>query len=152
VSAGERFDAVEAVRAAADLHEVVSGYVALKKSGGNRWRGLCPFHQEKTPSFYVDADKQLYYCFGCGSGGDVFKFLMLYEKLDFPEALKSLAARYGVSLPAARSPELSERQRIVDLNREAVAFFREQLMRPAGEKARKPVTESPCTRTATPSS
>ncbi|HKQ97217.1 MAG TPA: DNA primase [Candidatus Polarisedimenticolia bacterium] len=137
MSAGERFDAVEAVRAAADLHEVVSGYVALKKSGGNRWRGLCPFHQEKTPSFYVDADKQLYYCFGCAAGGDVFKFLMLYEKLDFPEALKALAARYGVTLPAARSPELSERQRIVDLNREVVAYFREQLMRPAGERARK---------------
>ena len=137
MSAGERFDAVEAVRTAADLHEVVSGYVALKKSGGNRWRGLCPFHQEKTPSFYVDADKQLYYCFGCGSGGDVFKFLMLYEKLEFPEALKTLAARYGVTLPEARSPERSERQRIVELNREAVAYFRDMLMRPAGERARK---------------
>lgn len=137
MSAGERFDAVEAVRSAADLHEVVSGYVALKKSGGNRWRGLCPFHQEKTPSFYVDADKQLYYCFGCGSGGDVFKFLMLYEKLDFPEALKSLAARYGVTLPASRPAESSERQRIVELNREAVAYFRDLLMRPAGERARK---------------
>jgi DNA primase len=138
VSSGDRFDAVEAVRAAADLHEVVSGYVALKKSGA-RWRGLCPFHQEKTPSFYVDADKQLYYCFGCGSGGDVFKFLMQYEKLDFPETLKSLATRYGVTLPAPRgaSGETSERQRIVGLNREAVTFFREQLMRPAGERARK---------------
>lgn len=137
MSSVNRFDAVEAVRAAADLHEVVSGYVALKKSG-TRWRGLCPFHQEKTPSFYVDADKQLYYCFGCGTGGDVFKFLMLYEKLDFPEALKSLATRYGVALPAPRSAgESSERQKIVDLNREAVTFFREQLMRPAGERARK---------------
>jgi DNA primase len=137
VSSANRFDAVEAVRAAADLHEVVSGYVALKKSG-TRWRGLCPFHQEKTPSFYVDADKQLYYCFGCGTGGDVFKFLMLYEKLDFPEALKSLATRYGVTIPASRSGgEASERQKIVGLNREAVTFFREQLMRPAGERARK---------------
>jgi len=137
VSSADRFDAVEAVRAAADLHEVVSGYVALKKSGA-RWRGLCPFHQEKTPSFYVDSDKQLYYCFGCGTGGDVFKFLMLYEKLDFPEALRSLATRYGVTLPAPRSGgERSERQKIVDLNREAVTFFREQLMQPAGERARK---------------
>jgi len=137
VSSADRFDAVEAVRAAADLHEVVSGYVALKKSGA-RWRGLCPFHQEKTPSFYVDSDKQLYYCFGCGTGGDVFKFLMLYEKLDFPEALRSLATRYGVTLPAPRSGgESSERQKIVDLNREAVTFFREQLMQPAGERARK---------------
>ena len=137
MSSADRFDAVEAVRAAADLHEVVSGYVALKKSGA-RWRGLCPFHQEKTPSFYVDSDKQLYYCFGCGTGGDVFKFLMLYEKLDFPEALRSLATRYGVTLPAPRSGgERSERQKIVDLNREAVTFFREQLMQPAGERARK---------------
>jgi len=137
VSSADRFDAVEAVRAAADLHEVISGYVALKKSG-TRWRGLCPFHQEKTPSFYVDSDKQLYYCFGCSEGGDVFKFLMLYEKLDFPEALRALATRYGVTLPAPRSGgESSERQRIVDLNREAVTFFREQLMRPAGERARK---------------
>ena len=137
MSSADRFDAVEAVRAAADLHGVVSGYVALKKSGA-RWRGLCPFHQEKTPSFYVDSDKQLYYCFGCGTGGDVFKFLMLYEKLDFPEALRSLATRYGVTLPAPRSGgESSERQKIVDLNREAVTFFREQLMQPAGERARK---------------
>jgi len=137
VSSADRFDAVEAVRAAADLHEVVAGYVALKKSGA-RWRGLCPFHQEKTPSFYVDSDKQLYYCFGCGTGGDVFKFLMLYEKLDFPEALRSLATRYGVTLPAPRSGgESSERQKVVDLNREAVTFFREQLMQPAGERARK---------------
>jgi DNA primase len=136
VAAGDRSDAVESVRVAADLYEVVSEYVALKKSG-SRWRGLCPFHTEKTPSFYVDPDKQLYYCFGCSSGGDVFKFLMLYEKLEFPEALRSLAARYNITLPQARGTESSERQKIVTLNRQAVAFFREQLMKPAGEKARR---------------
>jgi DNA primase len=136
VAGGDRSDAVEAVRAAADLYEVVSEYVALKKSG-SRWRGLCPFHTEKTPSFYVDPDKQLYYCFGCSSGGDVFKFLMLYEKLEFPEALRSLAARYRIPLPAAGGAEAGERQKIVGLNRQAVAYFREQLMKPAGEKARR---------------
>jgi DNA primase len=135
VAGGDRSDAVETVRTAADLYEVVSGYVALKKSGA-RWRGLCPFHTEKTPSFYVDPDKQLYYCFGCSSGGDVFKFLMQYEKLEFPEALRSLAARYNVTLPA-RDGETSERKKIIGLNREAMAFFREQLMKPAGEKARR---------------
>jgi DNA primase len=136
VAGGDRSDAVEAVRAAADLYEVVSEYVALKKSGA-RWRGLCPFHTEKTPSFYVDPDKQLYYCFGCSSGGDVFKFLMQYEKLEFPEALRSLAARYNVTLPQARDGETSERKKIIGLNRQATSFFREQLMKPTGEKARR---------------
>lgn len=133
---GDRSDAVEAVRAAADLYEVVSEYVALKKSGA-KWRGLCPFHSEKTPSFYVDPEKQLYYCFGCSSGGDVFKFLMLYEKLDFPEALRSLAGRYNITLPQARGGETSERQKVIAVNRQALTWFREQLARPAGEKARK---------------
>jgi DNA primase len=127
---------VEAVRAAADLVEVVSGYVALKKSGA-RWRGLCPFHSEKSPSFYVDADKQLYYCFGCSSGGDIFKFLMQYEKLDFPEALRSLAGRYNIPLPAARGAEGGERQKVIAVNRQAMTYFREQLMGPAGEPARR---------------
>lgn len=133
---GNRSDSVELVRAAADLFEVVSEYVALKKSGA-RWRGLCPFHQEKTPSFYVDPDKQLYYCFGCSSGGDVFKFLMLYEKLEFPEALRSLASRYNVTLPEAGRPEVSERQRLVGINRQAMSFFHDQLLRPSGERARR---------------
>jgi DNA primase len=137
VGTDRKFDAVDAVRSAADLYEVVSEYVALKKSGA-KFRGLCPFHQEKTPSFYVDPDKQLYYCFGCQSGGDVFKFLMLYEKLEFPEALRSLASRYNVTLPERRdSFETSERQRIVALNRLALAFFRETLLKPAGENGRR---------------
>jgi len=137
VGTANRSDAVDRVRAAADLFEVVSEYVALKKSGA-RWRGLCPFHQEKTPSFYVDPDKQLYYCFGCSSGGDVFKFLMLYEKLEFPEALRSLASRYNVTLPEGRAgSEVSERQRIVGLNRQVMGFFRDQLLRPSGERARR---------------
>ena len=136
MAGGDRSDAVESVRAAADLYEVVSQYVALKKSGA-RWRGLCPFHTEKTPSFYVDPDKQLYYCFGCSSGGDVFKFLMLYEKLDFPEALRSLATRYNIPLPQAKGGETSERQRVIAVNRQAMSFFREQLMQPAGEGARR---------------
>jgi DNA primase len=137
VGTDRKFDAVDAVRQASDLYEVVSEYVALKKSGA-KFRGLCPFHQEKTPSFYVDPDKQLYYCFGCQSGGDVFKFLMQYEKLEFPEALRSLASRFNVTLPERRDAgEASERQKIVALNRLALAFFRETLLKPDGEKGRR---------------
>ena len=131
-----RSDAVETVRSRADLREIVSEYVPLKKSG-SRYRANCPFHAEKTPSFYVDADKQLFYCFGCGAGGDVFKFLMLHEKWEFPEALRSLARRYGVTLPTYGGSGGSERQKVLLVNRRALEYFREQLQRPCGEKARK---------------
>jgi DNA primase len=131
----DRSDVVEAVRAAADLREIVSDYLPLKKSG-SRYRALCPFHTEKTPSFYVDADKQLFYCFGCGAGGDVFKFLMLYEKMEFPETLRTLAARYGIKIPERGSAESGERQRVLAINRQALEYFREMLRRPAGEQAR----------------
>ncbi len=130
-----RQEIVETVRAAADLREIVSDYIPLKKSGA-RYRALCPFHTEKTPSFYVDADKQLFYCFGCGAGGDVFKFLMLYEKLEFPEALKKLAGRFGIALPASASAGQSERQKVIEISRRALGFFCEQLRRTPGEKAR----------------
>src|SRR6059036_3318400 len=133
----DRTDVVEAVRAQADLRSIVSDYLPLKKSSGSKYRALCPFHAEKTPSFYVDADKQLFYCFGCGTGGDAFKFLMLYEKLEFPEALKTLAARYGINMPEHRSPENSERQRVLSINRRALSYFRDQLQRPAGDGARR---------------
>ena len=132
---GDRTDAVAAVRLAANLVEVVSDYIPLKKSGA-RFRAVCPFHTEKTPSFYVDPDKQLFYCFGCSTGGDVFKFLMLYEKLEFPEALRLLAGRYGIPLPAPGGPAGSERQKVLAVNRHALRFFREQLRQPGGERAR----------------
>jgi len=133
----DKTDVVEAVRAQADLCSIVSDYLPLKKSTGSKYRALCPFHAEKTPSFYVDADKQLFYCFGCSTGGDVFKFLMLYEKLEFPEALKMLAARYGIPMPERVVPENSERHRVLAVNRRALAYFRDQLQRPAGEKGRR---------------
>jgi DNA primase len=133
----DRTDVVEAVRAQADLCSIVSEYLPLKKSTGSKFRGLCPFHAEKTPSFYVDADKQLFYCFGCSTGGDVFKFLMLYEKLEFPEALKRLAARYGIPIPERSAPEGGERHKVLSVNRRALSYFRDQLQRPAGEKGRR---------------
>jgi len=125
------------VRSRADLREIISDYLPLKKSG-SRYRALCPFHAEKTPSFYVDAEKQLFYCFGCGAGGDVFKFLMLYEKLEFPEALRTLAARYGIPMPVtSHGPDGGERRKVLAANRRALAFFREQLRQPGGERARE---------------
>jgi DNA primase len=113
----------EKLRALADIREIIGGYLPLKKAG-NRFRGLCPFHSEKTPSFHVDPGKQLFYCFGCGTGGDVFRFLMLYEKVDFPEALRMLARRYGVPLPEYSRPVASEKQALLKVHRAAVDFFR----------------------------
>src|SRR5271169_2126550 len=88
---------VDEVRAAAEIVKVVGDYVKLRKAGANMM-GLCPFHQEKTPSFAVHPGKQIFHCFGCGVGGDVFKFIMLIENLSFPEALRRLAEKAGISL------------------------------------------------------
>ena len=89
---------VEEVRARNDIVDVISGYVTLKKKGSNYW-GCCPFHNEKTPSFSVSSNKQMYYCFGCHASGNVYTFLMKYENDTFPEAVKILADRAGVKLP-----------------------------------------------------
>jgi DNA primase len=118
---------VDAVRRAGDIVRLVSDYVPLRPAG-SRLKGLCPFHQEKTPSFSVDPDLQLFYCFGCHTGGDVFKFVMLYEKVGFAESVELLARRFGVPLPAASRPENDARARLMDLNREAEAFFRAKLL------------------------
>ena len=89
---------VEEVRSKNDIVDVISGYVRLQKKGSSYF-GLCPFHNEKSPSFSVSRDKQMYYCFGCGAGGNVFTFVMEYENYTFVEALKMLADRVGVALP-----------------------------------------------------
>lgn len=127
-------DKIAQVRQAADIVEIVSESVVLKRSGKN-YQGLCPFHTEKTPSFTVSPDKQIYYCFGCQSGGNVFRFLMNHEGLSFPEAVRKVAVRYGVPLPEPRmSPEQkrrwTEREALLRVNREAAAYFRQQLRRP----------------------
>jgi len=132
-------DVVDQVRDAADVIEVVGEHVKLKRRG-RKFEGLCPFHQEKTPSFSVDPDRGLYYCFGCHRGGDLFKFVMEAERLSFPETVERLARRYGVRLPA-RSPEASQRQqeadRIRGLLEEAQRFFVEQLASADGSPARR---------------
>ena len=127
-------DFLEKVRASLDIREIVAGYLPLKKVGG-RYRGLCPFHTEKTPSFHVDAGKQLFYCFGCGTGGDAFKFLMLYEKVDFPEALRLLARRYGIPLPQRVHHASSERQALLKIHQAAIAYFRKTLLESSEGKA-----------------
>ena len=133
-----RQDFVETVRAQSDIVRLVSDYVTLKPAG-SRMKGLCPFHQEKTPSFSVDPERQLFYCFGCQTGGDIFKFAMLYEKLEFPEALPFIADRFGIPLPAP-DPQAARRQsaleRAVAVNLLAEAFFRRQLADEAGQACR----------------
>lgn len=132
-------DTVEQIRDAADLVEVVSEHVRLRKRG-RKYEGLCPFHDEKTPSFSIDPDKGLYYCFGCNRGGDVFKFVMEVERLSFPETVERLASRFGIALPP-RSPETRRRReeadRIRSLLEEAQGFFVEQLSSSAGTSARR---------------
>jgi len=132
-------EVVDRVREAADIVEVVGDHVRLRRRGRTH-EGLCPFHEEKTPSFSVDPSKGLYYCFGCHQGGDIFKFLMQAERLSFPEAVERLARRYGVKLPPA-SPEARRRSqqadRIRSLLEEAQAFFVDQLMESQGSAARR---------------
>ena len=91
-------DLIEEIRMKNDIVDVISGYVKLQRKGSSYF-GLCPFHNEKSPSFSVSPGKQMYYCFGCGAGGNVFTFLMEYENFTFPEALEMLANRAGVELP-----------------------------------------------------
>ena len=120
-----------------DIVDVVSGYVRLGKKSGSNMFGLCPFHSEKTPSFSVSPDKQIYHCFGCGKGGGVINFIMEIENLSFPEAVEFLARRAGMPLPEQENDaESRKRARMLALNRDAARFFYEQLSTPAGQAAR----------------
>src|SRR5712664_4087218 len=122
----------EKVKQQADIVRVVGEYVRLKKSGQN-FTGLCPFHAEKSPSFAVHPTKQIYHCFGCGVGGDVYNFVMDMEKCEFPEAVKVVAEKCGIAVPRQkeRSPEErkenQQRSVLVEMHREAQAFFVKQL-------------------------
>ncbi len=131
---------IEEVRIRNDIVGVVSGYVHLERRG-RHLMGLCPFHGEKTPSFSVDPTKQLFYCFGCQRGGNVFHFLMGIENLDFPEALRQLADRANIQLPESEDEGERERARlkkdIINLNREAARFFYASLAGPQGREAQQ---------------
>ena len=119
-----------------DIVEVVSSYVRLSKKSGSNLFGLCPFHSEKTPSFSVSPDKQIYHCFGCGKGGGVINFIMEIENLSFPEAVEFLAKRAGLPLPEETNDRESRRRaRMLELNKAAARFFYEQLSTPAGQAA-----------------
>ena len=120
-----------------DIVDVVSGYVQLTRRSGSNLFGLCPFHSEKTPSFSVSPDKQIYHCFGCGKGGSVIGFIMEIENLSFPDAVGFLARRAGMAMPEEDDHgEGKRRERMLSLNRDAARFFHEQLKTPAGETAR----------------
>ncbi|MBD3334164.1 MAG: DNA primase [Candidatus Eisenbacteria bacterium] len=125
---------VERVRSATDIVAVISAVVDLRRAGANL-KGLCPFHQEKTPSFTVSPERQVYHCFGCGAGGDVFSFVMAMEGLSFAEALQSLAQRAGIPLPDPRGDRGGDQlYRIVE---EAQAYFQSTLKSDAGREARR---------------
>ncbi len=122
---------IEEVRTRNDIVEVISGYVRLQKKGSNYF-GLCPFHNEKSPSFSVSPGKQMYFCFGCGSGGNVITFLMEYENQTFPEAVRTLAQRAGIALPEADDSKEarqadSRRAKLLEINKEAAKYFYYQL-------------------------
>ena len=119
---------LDEIRERCDLVDIVSRYVTLKKSG-NRLKGLCPFHNEKTPSFSVNPDEMYWKCFGCGEGGDVFKFVEKAEGFSFPEAVEHLAKIAGVELPRPEklARQLSERDKVLAANRAACEFFQESL-------------------------
>jgi len=131
------------VKQQADIVRVVGDYVQLRKAGAQNYTGLCPFHNEKSPSFSVHATQQFYYCFGCHATGDVFNFIQKIETITFPEAVRALAQQLGIAQPAAtyNSPAEAQEARhrgvLLDIHEAACEFFREQLRRPEGAKARE---------------
>ncbi len=134
-------DFVEEVRGRNDIIDVISSYVNLKRNGSN-YVGLCPFHNEKTPSFSVSPGKQMYYCFGCSSGGNVFTFLMEYENLTFVEALEQLADRAGMALPKQTNGDAEKikrdiRDKILEIYKEAAKFYYALLKSERGQAARE---------------
>jgi DNA primase len=131
---------IDDLKTHADIVVVIQDYVSLKKLGAN-YKGLCPFHNEKTPSFQVSRDKGFFHCFGCSVGGDVIKFLELHEKIGFAEAVAQLAQRFGVALPERESSDeertnAAERENLLKVHESAAAWFIEQLRSPAGTRVR----------------
>jgi DNA primase len=131
---------IEDLKHHADIVVVIGDYVSLKKSGAT-YKGLCPFHGEKTPSFHVNRDKGFFHCFGCGVGGDVFKFLELHDKVGFADAVKQLAGRFGMALPELEQSEeqrasSAERETLLKIHESAAAWFRQQLTTPGAARAR----------------
>jgi DNA primase len=136
---------IDDLKSHADIVQVVQERVPLRRSGTG-WKGLCPFHGEKTPSFQVNGDKGFFHCFGCGAGGDVIKFVELFDKITFPEAVRQLAARFGLTVPEPEESKQDaegqrERDSLLKAHEVAAAWFREQLGTPAGAGARRQLQE-----------
>ncbi len=132
---------IDEVRAVADIVTVISDHVSLRKAGAS-YKGLCPFHGEKTPSFTVNRDRGFFHCFGCGVGGDVFKFVELQEKVGFTDAVRHLAQRFGISIPELEASEqghesAAEREALLKAHEIAAVFFQEQLNRPESGRIRE---------------
>ncbi len=132
--AGIPEEIIEEIRSRCNIVDVIGGFVQLRRAGGNSYKGLCPFHQEKTPSFFVDSARQSYHCFGCGKGGDVFRFFMDKDNLTFVDAIRTLAGRAGVIIPettgaspAERDQRTKERERIYQINAELCSLFQKIL-------------------------
>ena len=134
-------EVIEEVRSSNNIVDIIGGYVRLQKKGSSYF-GLCPFHNEKSPSFSVSPNKQMYYCFGCGAGGNVFTFIMEYENQTFPEAVKILADRAGIALPEAELTEEQKRKRnkrqlLLEINKTAANYFYYLLNGDQGQQARE---------------
>jgi DNA primase len=130
-------DILDEIRNRIDIVALISEYVPLKKSGKG-YKGLCPFHQEKTPSFMVDGQKQIFHCFGCGEGGNIYTFIMKIEKLNFPEAVKLLANKAGVQLPVyekQNNKSIQEKELIFRLNGITADYYQKNLFSPQGKRA-----------------
>jgi DNA primase len=138
---------IDDLRLQVNILQVIQEYVPLKKMGAT-WKGLCPFHSEKTPSFHVNPEKGFFHCFGCGVGGNVFKFLELHEKVGFPDAVRMLAQKVGMSIPETvdgdrddASREAGVREAMLKIHEVAAAYFREMLASPAGARARQQLAD-----------
>ncbi len=130
-------DPKDEIKQRVDIAELVGEYVPLKPAGPSRFRGLCPFHTEKTPSFHVSADKQIWHCFGCNEGGDCFAFLMKIEGMDFPEALMHLGKKVGVEVARYDKAETNEKRRLTEINELAAKYYRKVLREsPVAQAAR----------------
>lgn len=131
-------DFIDKLTSTADVVDVISDYVSLKKNGRN-YTGLCPFHSEKTPSFVVSMDKQIFHCFGCGAGGNALGFIMKIEGLEYPDAIRFLAKKYNLDVPEDNynKENTKIRQRILEINKISAKFFYDNLLKPENEKIQK---------------
>ena len=131
---------IEEIRTKNDIVDVISQYVILKRSGRNFF-GLCPFHKEKSPSFSVSPDKQIFHCFGCGVGGNVIHFVSKIESIDFKETLELLANRANIQLPTLSNFEDDKKamlkSRVYQINEEAAKFYHENLYKPTSKQAQE---------------